>query len=60
MMIEQYIGLKVEDATILAKQAGMQVSFAVSTGPQMLNNEFKAGRITFHVENGVVVSASLG
>ena len=52
--------MTVEAATTLAKQIGYEVKVETPGGPQMLNCEYRAGRITFHVENGMVDSARMG
>ena len=55
-----YRGRLFEEAKRLAEQAGFQVAVEVK-GQQVLSNEFRAGRITFKVnEVGVVESAKIG
>jgi hypothetical protein len=56
----QYVGMKVEEATTKAKQAGFVIVAVEVTGPQYLDCQYRTDRITLKVENGVVVSAAIG
>lgn len=58
-MTTQYIGMKLQEATEKAKQAGFKVEVEV-VGPQYLDCQYRQDRITFKVENGVVISANVG
>jgi hypothetical protein len=59
MNLQQFIGKTVEEARRIATNAGLEVKVQL-IGIQSLNNEFRQGRINFKVEDGVVVSASVG
>lgn len=54
-----YQGMTVAEATNRATAAGFQVVTKVE-GIQTLTNEYRQGRITFTVKNGIVVSAVVG
>jgi hypothetical protein len=54
-----YQGMTVAEATNKATAAGFQVVTRVE-GIQTLTNEYRQGRITFIVRNGIVVSAVVG
>ena len=56
----QYVGMKVEEATTKAKQAGFVIVAVEVTGPQYLDCQYRTDRITLKVENGVVVSSAVG
>ena len=59
-MTENYIGMTVEAAQSAAKLAGYEVAVELSSGPQSLNCEYRQGRITFRVNNGIVTSSYIG
>lgn len=59
MSTTQYIGMTLQEATIKAQQAGFKVEVKV-VGPQYLDCQYRQDRITFKVQNGVVVTASIG
>jgi hypothetical protein len=54
-----YHGMTVEAASNRAKAAGFQVCVELD-GMQQLNCEYRAGRITFKVQNGLVIDARIG
>lgn len=59
--VQQFKGMTVEAATVLAKQMGYEVSVErYDGGPQPLNCEYRPGRVTLHVTNGLVDSAKMG
>ena len=57
--MNQYNGMTVQAATEAAKMSGFEVR-VVTTGPQVLSNDFRPGRITLQVVNGIVVAAQVG
>lgn len=58
--LSQYVGLKLEEASLQARQAGFEVAVE-RPGIQRLNCEFRQGRITFQVDhNNVVLAAQNG
>ena len=59
MNLQQFVGMKIEAASLKAKQAGFEVKVE-ATGIQILNNDYRSGRITFKVVNGAVASAHVG
>jgi hypothetical protein len=60
MNLEQYRNMTVAEATNAARLAGFEVAIEVADGPQILNSEYRQGRVNFRVENGVVVGAHIG
>jgi hypothetical protein len=59
MNLTQYNGMAVEEARAKAQAAGFEVKVQLP-GMQTLNCEYRQGRLTFKVENGVVVGAEIG
>jgi len=51
--------MAVEEARAKAQAAGFEVKVELP-GMQTLNCEYRQGRLTFKVENGVVVGAEIG
>jgi len=60
MSVQQYVGMTLSEAKAAAQQAGFEVAVEVVNGPQILECEYRAGRVNFRVENGKVVSAHVG
>jgi hypothetical protein len=58
-MTTQYIGMKLQEATEKAKQAGFTVAVEV-IGPQYLDCQYRPNQITFKVKDGVIVNANIG
>ena len=55
----EFVGLSEGDARILAAKAGLVV--AINTkAPSMLTNSMQMNRITLHMHDGKVTSATLG
>ncbi len=59
MNTDQFIGMNLGEAIQMAKNNGLEVHVQ-TYGPMVLNNEFKPNRVSFKVEQGLVVGASLG
>lgn len=59
MKVTQYDGMKLAEARRTAVQAGFEVAVEL-VGIQSLNSEYRQGRITFRVQNDVVLSATIG
>ena len=59
MNTTEFGGMKIEAARIAAQQAGFEVKI-VTSGVQTLSNDFRMGRITFNVVDGIVTSANIG
>jgi hypothetical protein len=57
---EQYVGMKADEATTKAKQAGFAIVAIEITGPQFLDCQYRQDRLTLKVVNDIVVSASIG
>jgi len=60
LSLQNYVGMTVEAAGNLAKIAGFEVAVELGSGQQVLNCEYRQGRITFRVTDGIVTSAYRG
>ena len=59
MNLQQYKGMNIDEAKTKAIESGLLINIE-RDGFQVLNQEFIQNRITFRVENNVVVEARLG
>lgn len=59
MNMQQFVGKSLEEAQRIAANAGLEVRVQ-NVGLQTLSNDFRQGRINFKVQDGVVISASVG